>query len=306
MACKNVTSKAEEKSVETEKLTQALILQQPFDFDVEDKGKITGAYVAKTKIEIPANLATQNRWIMFEGPILENDAMAYRFYADTRHRSDIYAKSTGNLVMDTVGWNYHEIQNWGSDVLHVGNSLGIGSPAIFYQDSLYAFSNHGEKTIEVIENGDQKSTIRFTFKDLKIRDFTIDVTHDWSTYAGDASTMNRLKITKGKLAEGAVFATGIVKHLESLTTGESEGKFYAYTWGIQSFHKENLGMAIFASDEYEPTHISNSESHVFTFNNASDEVAYGFLAGWTRGTKAVNSDSEFMAEVVESCSKNFD
>ena len=108
---KEVTTSNATNSATANKKTQALILTQPFDFDPSDKNKMTGKYIAQKKLTIPNNLATQSKWIMFEGPVLENDVIAYRYYADSRHRFDIYAKSVTDLVMDTVGWNYHIITN---------------------------------------------------------------------------------------------------------------------------------------------------------------------------------------------------
>lgn len=210
------------------KRTQALILTQPFDFDPSDKNKMTGKYIAQEKLTIPNNLATQNKWIMFEGPVLENDVIAYRYYADSRHRFDIYAKSVPDLVMDTVSWNYHNIMDWGSDVLKVGNSLGIGSPAIWYQDSLYTLSQSAKKEIAVMENGDNQSIISTTFTDLDIAGQKMDVVQDWSIATGQPYSSINLKITRGQLPEGAYFATGIVKHIDTDQTGENGNKFYAY------------------------------------------------------------------------------
>ena len=195
---------------ESKKKTQALILTQDFEYNPEDKNKIIGDYKAQNKITIPDNLASQNKWIMFEGPTLENDLVAYRYYADSRHRFDIYGKTVSNLVMDTVSWKYHDIMNWGSDILKVGNSLGLGSPAIWYRDSLYTLSDCDVKTIEVVDNNDKVSTIRTTFKNLKIADKSFDLIQDWSIEAGQPWCEIKLQVPNGELPEGMSYATGIV------------------------------------------------------------------------------------------------
>lgn len=298
---KEATNSKETPSQQSVKKTQALILTQPFDFDPSDKNKITGKYVAQEKLTIPNNLATQSKWIMFEGPVLENDVIAYRYYADSRHRFDIYAKSVTDLVMDTVGWNYHIITNWGSDVLKVGNSLGIGSPAIWYQDSLYTLSKSAKKELAVIENGDNQSTIRTTFTDLEIAGQTMDVVQDWSIAAGQPYTTINLKITKGQLPESAYFATGIVKHIDSDQTGENGNTFYAYTWGKQSFHKDYMGMAIFADKNLHPEKIADDLTHTYIFKNApQDEVEYAFLAAWEQGNSKVKSEEDFKKVISNS------
>ena len=276
------------------KKTQALILTQPFDFDPTVKNKMTGKYIPQEKLVIPNNLATQSKWIMFEGPVLENDVIAYRYYADSRHRFDIYAKSVTDLVMDTVSWNYHNIMNWGSDVLKVGNSLGIGSPAIWYKNELHTLSKSAKKELSILENGDNQSTVRTTFTDLEIGDQKIDLIQDWSISAGQPYSTIRLKITKGQLPENAYFATGIVKHIKEVKTGENNDNFYAYTWGEQSFHKDYMGMAIFADKNLGIEFIADELTHTYLFKNTlQNEVKYAFLAAWEKGNSRVKTEEDF-------------
>lgn len=293
-ATKNVTESQIPAPKQSAKKTQALLLTQQFDFDPADKNKVTGKYISAEKLVIPNNLAPQSKWIMFEGPVLENDVIAYRYYADSRHRFDIYAKSVTDLVMDTVGWNYHIITNWGSDVLKVGNSLGIGSPVIWYQDTLHTLSKSAKKELVIIENGDNQSIIRTTFTDLEIKGHKMDVVQDWSIAAGQPYTTINLKITKGQLPEGAYFATGIVKHIDRDQIGKNGHKFFAYTWGKQSFHKDYMGMAIFADKSLNPEKIEDELTHAYIFKNApKDAVEYGFLAAWEQGNSMVKSEEDF-------------
>ncbi|MDA9774475.1 DUF4861 domain-containing protein, partial [Saprospiraceae bacterium] len=288
-SCKSSLSEADESKGEIGrtksndfKQTQALLLTQPFDFDSANKNKIVGDYVAQTKISIPQDLATQSKWMMFEGPVLENDLVAYRYYADSRHRFDIFGKKVSDLVMDTVGWNYHDIMNWGSDILKVGNSLGLGSPAIWYKDTLYTLSECDEKAIEIIDNKNNKSTIRTTFKNLNIENETFSLVQDWSIEAGKPWTEIHLRVVNGKLPDGMYFATGIVKHLPDIIQGETSNSFYAMNWGKQSFHKENMGMAIVVDKKYQPEKITDDLSHAYAFKNNKQEVYYRFLSAWER------------------------
>lgn len=286
---------------ETNKKTQALLLTQPFDYDNSDKNKITGDYIAQTRLEVPQNLAPQNKWVMFEGPVLENDLIAYRFYMDSRHRNDIYGKRVNNLVMDTVSWQYHDIMDWGSDILKVGDALGIGSPAIWYLDSLYTLSDCTEKIVEITENGDTRSSIRTTFKGLKIKDQTIDLVQDWSIQAGLPWCEVQLKVINGNLPAGMSFATGIVKHLEDYVEQTSNGFRYAFTWGKQSFHQENLGMGIIMSEDLQPEKMPNQLSHVYVFNNSGNAINYYFLAAWERDVIGIKDAAGFKKLIEQAC-----
>ena len=292
---KNGTATSDKK-----KTTQALILTQPFDFDPADKNKVTGDYIAQTKITIPQNLATQSKWIMFEGPVLENDLVAYRYYADSRHRFDIYGKTVSDMVMDTVSWKYHDIMDWGSDILKVGNSLGLGSPAIWCQDTLYTLSNCEEKTIEIIDENKNKSTIRTTFRKLNIEGKTFDLIQDWSIEAGQPWSEIHLTVQDGELPKGMYFATGIVKHLPEILEGETSDYFYAMNWGKQSFHKEMMGMAVLAEKKYQPEHIVDELSHAYAFKNGNQEVRYRFLSAWERDNNNVKDANSFKQLVENS------
>ena len=296
------TAQTEQSKDLSIKKTQALILTQPFDFDPADKNKVTGKYVPQTKLTIPQNLATQSKWIMFEGPVLENDVIAYRYYADSRHRFDIYGKTVPDLVMDTVSWKYHDIMDWGTDVLKVGNSLGLGSPAVWYKNALYTLSDCAKKEIEIVENGDDKSIIRTSFTGLEIDGNKFDLVQDWSIEAGKSWSEIHLKVVNGNLPEGMFFATGIVKHLPTITTGESSDYFYAMNWGKQSFHKENMGMAVLAKKEFQPEAVTDKLSHAYIFKNAKSEVKYRFMAAWERDNNKVKSEEEFK-KLVENSQK---
>jgi len=68
----------------------------------------------------------------FEGPGWENDVVAFRSYFDSRNGKDIYGKLNKRMVLDSVGLpgtNYHNLAEWGMDILKVGPTLGAGSLA---------------------------------------------------------------------------------------------------------------------------------------------------------------------------------
>lgn len=301
-SCKEAHMKAETQATATDvKSTQAILKIQPFAYDSENKTRVDGEYVNKKKITVPKDLSGQNKWIMFEGPVLENDKIAYRFYADARHRFDIYGKKVSDLVMDTVSWDYHKIMDWGSDILNVGNSLGMGSPGIYYKDTIYTLSDWSSKEIEVIKEENSESIVRTTFKDLKIEEHTFDVVQDWSISAGNFWTEIHVYVVNGQLPEGLQFATGIVKHLPEAVTGATENGYFAYSWGEQSYHKQDLGMAIMTNSKYGPKAINDDLSHLYIFENSADGVKYRFMAQWKEGLEGPQSEAEFMKNVKESC-----
>ncbi|OAV43130.1 hypothetical protein A3850_000855 [Lewinella sp. 4G2] len=278
--------------------TQALLLTQPVAFDASDANRVEGAYVSQEKLTVPSDLSPQNKWIMFEGPVLENDRVAFRYYADSRHRFDIYGKSVSDLVMDTVSWNYHDIMDWGSDILKVGNSLGLGSPAIYTGGEVYALSDCEVKTIEVVESGGDLSLIRTTFKGLKVEGEQFDLVQDWSIAPGDYYSTIELYLPSGEeLPEGMQFATGIVSHLPEATFGQAGDYSYLMNWGKQSYHKEQLGMAIVADTDYAPKQVTDPLSHLMVFENAPQRVSYRLIAVWERDQSGTKDEAGFLNQV---------
>lgn len=300
LSCQNQPNSAEETVAPVASTAEAKVIlkTQTIPFDIEQKSVIQTAYQDQQKLEVPTNLAPQNKWVMFEGPVLENELIAYRFYMDTRHRSDIYGKIVSDMVMDTVSWDYHNIMDWGSDILKVGNSLGIGSPAIYYQDSVYAFSDHGTKTVEVIKKSGPEALVRFTFNDLKVGSETMTVVQDWSLNTGHAHSTVALSITKGQLPEGAHFATGVVRHLEDAISGNQDGSFYLYTWGQQSYHEQDMGMGILAAESYGPEIVPDPLSHLVVFKKAGNQVEYQFMAAWVEDIMQIKDAKGFQERLV--------
>ncbi|MEM9936728.1 MAG: DUF4861 family protein [Bacteroidota bacterium] len=293
VSCGESPERSPEIAVEDQ--VQAVLLVQNMDFDPAHKDSISGSYEQKSSMEVPANLAPQNKWVMFEGPVLENDVVAYRIYMDSRHRYDIYAKSVSDLVMDTVGWNYHDIMDWGSDVLKVGSSLGMGSPACWNGDTLYTLSEADRKQVEIVEDTETSATVRFSFEGLRVGAHQFSLQQDWSIQAGSPWSKVCLSVIEGELPEDLSFATGIVNHgLESRQISTAS-KAMAYTWGKQSFHEENLGMAVAIPGEEELTSLPVPDSHAFLLPTSAEGTCYEFMAAWERGPAAVSTEEEFIS-----------
>ena len=292
-------AKSQSAPAPTPPKAQVVLKTQTTPFVLEEKAEIKSAYAKQDKLTVPDDLAPQNKWVMFEGPVLENELIAYRFYLDSRHRSDIYGKKTNDLVMDTVGWDYHDIMDWGSDILKVGSSLGIGAPAILYQDSLYTLSDYREKTIEVVKGSGQMASVRYQFKDLTIGEEQRDITQIWSIETGRPHAKVQLIVEGGELPKGARFATGIVKHLPTAEHGNTANTFYLFNWGKQSYHEQNMGMGIIANKDYSPIIVDHPLSHILAFDNAAQKVEYEFAAAWENDVMAIKDEAEFKALLLK-------
>ncbi len=63
----------------------------------------------------------------------ENDKIGFRNYFDCRNVKDLFGKLKPDMIIDKIGTpespSYHELSDWGMDVLHCGSSLGSGGLA---------------------------------------------------------------------------------------------------------------------------------------------------------------------------------
>ncbi len=282
--------------------TQAFLLRQPHPYDPDSIKKISGPYQSLTSYEAPENLAPHGYWLKFEGPTWENDLIGYRCYLDTRNRYDIFGKQTDQLVLDTVSLDYHEIKPWGSDILKVGPSLGIGSPAFWVGDSLVLFEQYASKRAEIVASGPLRSIFRIHFTGLLAGPDTVDLTVEHEMQAGHRWTEMRLTIHHST-QPGLLFATGIVQHPAAAdwVTGKQGAIFYGYTFGPQSFHDEALGMSILAQAEYRPEPAENPvlDSHVVVLRPTGNRLVYRFLAAWEREPRKLATEAAFAAHIQQ-------
>jgi len=300
-ACQNSEETMEDQNQKTSKV-QAVLKIQNIEFDLDKKAEIMADYKDLKSIDVPVNLAPQNKWVMFEGPVLENDLIAYRFYMDSRHKTDIYGKLTKDLVMDTVGWDYHEIKNWGSDILKVGQSLGIGAPGIYYNGNVIGFSDYESKIVSVLENDNDKAEFEFDIKGLKIGGESLDLIQKWSLMENDPFATVEIEIVKGSLPEDAFFCTGIVKHLKESHIIENSEHLALYSWGLQSFHKQNLGMGVTVDKKYYPEFIPDSLNHLVVLKTSENPLKYKFVAAWEKDVIGISTEDGFAKMLSENAS----
>ncbi|MEN0005635.1 MAG: DUF4861 family protein, partial [Bacteroidota bacterium] len=283
-------------SSEVEAKTQAFLLRQPHTYDPDSVKKLTGDYQRIQEYDVPDNLKPQGYWLKFEGPSWENDVVGYRVYMDTRNRYDIFGKQVSDLVMDTVALDYHKINPWGADILKVGNSLGIGSPALLVGDSLMAFENYAAKRFELVTSGPLRSIFRIHFTQLAFGDDRMDLMVEHEMHAGHRWTEIRIHVLKTTI-KNPTFATGLVKHpaAPDFEVEQYKNQHIGYTYGAQSFHDEVLGMAIIVPDNQDVQAVPGGllDSHVFTFSAVNGVASYRFLAAWEREPGALTDEAAF-------------
>lgn len=258
-----------------------------------------GTFENVETLDVPEEHTDHSYYIRYEGPGWESDKVGYRFYLDWRNAVDIFGKKTSDMVLPEVGQDgfdaYHEMADWGMDVLKVGSSLGIGSLGYWDGEKAIRVEKTDNLKCEITLNGDLKSKITTDYTGWEIAGKKIDLTSYLSIHAG-----SRLTKEKAVLSEPLDnLCTGIVKHEDAqVIQSENGGKWsYLATFGKQSLSPDDdqLGMAIFYRTDDLLELTEDEHSHVVVLQPDDNKVKYYYGATWEQDADQIASLDEFKA-----------
>ncbi len=217
-----------------------------FGYQGEPFAEVVSAERLKTS-DSPSSSAA---WQM-EGPTWENDVVGFRNYYDARNGMDIYGKRTQEMVLDSVGirgQNYHELDDWGMDILHAGNSLGAGAIAIRVGDRTTRVGIMQRGTYRFVTEGPVRAIFELGFEGVEVADRRYNLRHEISIYAGDHFYRSRVWVDGLKGDEELV--AGIVNiHQKESFQVDVPGFNIVGSHGPQAFLGENLGMALLVPED---------------------------------------------------------
>lgn len=221
----------------------------------------------------------------FEGPGWENDVVAFRLYFDSRNGKDIFGKTKSKMILDQVIDGYHELQDWGMDILKVGTSLGAGSLAIVANDSIVRLGNIEDVTFKQIAEGPVRSVFDLIYKDWDVNGKLFDLTERITIWAGKYWYQSELFLDRGEGLQELI--AGIVNMQSEELFNYSNDDFTAiFTFDNQSYIEDNLGMAIVVnntdfggSGEAGPGGVT--ETYFMKMKTSTDNPSlFYFFAGW--------------------------
>ena len=255
-----------------------------------------GKFKPVTKLKVDKKHTDHSFDIQFEGPGWESDKIGYRLYLDWRNAIDIYGKKTDKMILQQVGLDgfdsYHEMQDWGVDVLQVGDALGIGSLA-FWDGSKAV---RVEKTSGInckVESGNSVSTVFTDYSNWEINSVKTDVSTTLEIEAGSYLTKYSIKLSK-KLPN---LATGIVKLPNTemkIVKDLKPGWSCLITFGIQSLQNDHLGMCVFFKNDQLIEQTEDKNSHVVVLKPENNQLTYYFGAAWEQDASGVKSMDDFV------------
>lgn len=183
-----------------------------------------------------------------EGVTWENDKIGFRIYFDCRNVKDLFGKLKPEMVADIVHTpelgNYHDLADWGMDVLHCGSSLGAGGIAIMKDDSLIRVGSTDVHEYQKIVEGPFRSIFELRYSGWDVDGEQMEAIERITIYPGKYWFESDVTI-KG-CSEKNEIVTGIVtSHLKEEPFAFEAGDFKCIgTHGVQSLNNDELGMAV--------------------------------------------------------------
>jgi len=259
---------------------------------------IGGTFKNTDYLRVPPEHKDHSWFIRYEGPGWESDKVGYRFYLDQRNATDVYGKTTADMMLQQVGLDgfdsYHHLQSWGMDVMKVGPSLGVGSIGAMANGKITRVEKTDSVTSRITENGNVYSSILTNYYGWKIGEKKHDLQSRITIHAGTRLTHQLLTLTNNP----ENICTGIVKDKKSVLLsdkGNATNFGYIATYGKQSLNGDGdeLGLAVFFRATDASEFNEDQFSHVVKLKPTSGKVEYYFLATWVLEPNGVKDQQQF-------------
>lgn len=282
-----------------QKRTQAE-LSRKFGYEYKN-GKYNGGYFKNIDwIRVPDGHKDHDALFRYEGPGWESEKVGYRFYLDQRNRTDIFGKKVKDLVLQDIGVHdieakddsYHNMQWWGMDIFKVGNSIGIGSIAMWSDNKMFTVEKTDSIYCYVESNGILRSGIKTKYFGWQVGENRYNLESNFSIFAGS-------RLTKTDLIVDPVppnICTGLAKaeNTEYFWNDKNESQWqYIALYGKQSLAGDDLGIAIIFKKENLIERFDDSLNYIVKLKTQNGKLTYYFLAAWQQEVDGIKNIQEF-------------
>ncbi len=286
-----------------------------------DYKKIKGYYTGGRFVDIDSTVVPKDHFAhdalyRIEGPSWESDLIAYRFYLDSRNRNDITGKKTHEMVLQKMGVHdlisnsaesYTKMLPWGMDIFKVGESLGIGSIAMWYDNKVNTLSKLEKEECKINADGPIQADVLTKYLGWKVGNEKFNLISNLSINAGSRLTKVKLNI-KGKKS---ILCTGFAKHENCKFIKSNDKKIkwgYIGLYGKQSLagDNDNLGIVLFYKLKDLDKITEDSLSHIVVLNPMNGRLVYYFAAAWDKepgGIKNINEFKVYLNNTIKTLSE---
>mgnify|MGYP001817399443 CR=1 FL=1 len=273
----------------------------------QDKEYVGGTFKNVDHVTPPPQYTDHSKYIRYEGPGIESDVIGYRVYLDWRNGFDIFGKTRPGLVLQDVGQDgydsYHEMAEWGADILKVGKSLGMGGYGYWDGSSAVLVSDVKERSTTVLSDGPVHSSLELDYQGWNTGKETVDLKAVLSMQAGSPLVDVDLELSEPLDR----LAVGIVAHPDTeLVMGDLEitGEAWSYmaSFGRQTLFDDQLGMFVLFRLKDLDKQTRDENSYVLVMKPRGTKVSYAYGALWSGQEGGVQTREEleaFLQRAVE-------
>ncbi|MDP2159238.1 MAG: DUF4861 family protein [Flavobacterium sp.] len=264
-----------------------------------------GTFKNISQLRVPDSHTDHSFYIRYEGPGWESNKVGYRLYLDWRNAIDIFGKLTDEMVLPQVGQDgfdsYHNMSDWGADILKVGKGLGIGSIGRMVNNEMLHF-REVDSTFTSVKNHADKSVVNVNYFGWQTNGEKTNLQSKLTIFPNERYTKHEIKSTTA--LDG--ICTGIV-NLYNLPMVQkvSESKKWGYiaTYGKQTLFDDNLGMAIFYEINAAEKIYPGAHDHLIQFKPTTNEITFYFLGAWEKEVNGIKTEALFYQYLDENLEK---
>ncbi|WP_200975654.1 DUF4861 domain-containing protein [Echinicola sp. 20G] len=259
-----------------------------------------------------------------DGPSWENDKVGFRHYFDGRNAKDLFGKKTSQMSPEEVGINsegavednYHVMEDWGRDILAVGNSVGLGGVALMIDGAPArlgvtvndSINNIENSVFQILNEGPVRSRIQYDYLNWKTHERNYDV-HEVSTiWPGMYAYKNEVSVYGIQGDETLLIGLVNINNDMDLSEIEVNDEWVVLlTHDKQTYEKEWwLGMALILpksiylgfTEAPESGDLSNSYLAKLEIEDGQP-AAYYAVAGWELSDEQFTDREYFKSHVVD-------
>lgn len=267
----------------------------------EGRKYIGGTFKNVEKLKLAPEHTDHSFDIRYEGPGWESNKIGYRLYLDWRNAIDIFGKKTEAIILPQVGQDgfdsYHEMSDWGSDILKAGKGIGIGSIDRYLNKQRVHFYEV-DSTIAKVENKAKSSGVKINYYGWKSASDKIDFTSELTINPDQRYTKHTIQASQAI----AGICTGIVKQKNTEVLKKvSRNKKWAYlaTYGAQTLVPDKLGMAIFYEIKTIESEVDAEFDHLLIFKPTTKPTSFYFLGAWEQEVNGIKAKEDFVKYLDE-------
>lgn len=219
----------------------------------------------------------------------ESNCAAYRFYWG---QLEAFGKLDNRLIMSTFDaqYTYHDMMDWGMDILKIGNASGLGAISIWENDTRIPTINAvGKGEVQyarkVVGAGPVRAIARVDITGIQPAESGYGVTLIMSAFTDNRFSRQDI-VLRSAAGGNIVYSPGIQK-LHGETWSWDKDKGFLATWGEGAQGAGEVGLGLMFSPESCAGFSENElDRYVKLSAEAGVKQTFWILGGWHQGIGA--------------------